>query len=270
LFDQATGLVRLVSAQATAAPLGKDLVYVNLPAFFISNAQHPRGCPPNYPFVSTGVGVFPPYSDLRDFIRVNGGPDRPARGVVVADYDPNWPPRYGEVLPASAMRETLQHNQVYAFEIGTWSLRSLSAALQPDATQAQAPLASFGDDLVLEDAAVQQSQRNLTVALAWHVQEVPSQPLTAFAHIYDRTGKLLAQHDGPLGRGDSPVDYFPLSSWQPGDRIQDVHVIPLQSSLPSDGYTIAVGLYDPTTVKRLPAHSRDGAPLPDDIYVLGQ
>jgi hypothetical protein len=268
LFDQATSLVRLVSAQASTAPAGRELIYVNLPAFFISNAKHPSGCPATYPFVSTGVGVFPPYANLRDFVRVNGGPDRPARGVSVAEYDPNWPPRYGDVLPLADMRDTLQHNQVYVFDIGSWSLHDLSAAWQPNASPVQRPLATFGDILLLDGASVRERDGNLVVALEWQVQAVPAQPLTAFAHLYDRDGKLLAQHDGPLGRGDAPADYIPLSLWEAGDKIRDVHTIPLQSPLPPDAYTIAVGLYDPITLERMPARTPEGASLPDDLYVF--
>ena len=153
LWEQATRLVRLVSAQASAAPAGRDLVFVNLPAFITSNAEHPRGCPATYPFVTTGVVIFPPYAELPDFIRVNGGPDRPARGVTVAEYDPNWPPRYGNALPLTDMRQTLQDNEVAVFEINTWSLRDLSAAWQPNAQSIQTPLATFGTLLILEDIA---------------------------------------------------------------------------------------------------------------------
>jgi hypothetical protein len=270
LFDQATALVRLVSAQAHTAPPGRNVVYVNLPAFFISNEKHPRGCPANYPFVSTGVGVFPAYADLRDFVRVNGGPDRPARGVIVTDYDPNWPPRYGQALPASAMRDMLQDNQVYVFEIGSWSLRDLSAAWQPNASPSPSPLATFGDVLVLEEAAVQPGTGDLVVTLQWQVQQVPAQPVTAFVHVYDQDGKLLAQHDGPLGQEGSPVNYIPISLWQTGDKIRDVHTIPLQSSSLPEGYTVAVGLYDPATVMRLPARAAEGTALANDLYVLGQ
>ena len=268
LFDQATGMLRLVSAQASAAPAGRELVFVNLPAFFISNDQHPRGCPPTYPFVTTGVGVYPPYGNLQDFIRVNGGPDRPALGGTVTEYDPNWPPRYGEVIPLTAMRDTVQDNQVYVFEIGTWSLRDLSAAWQPDAQQVQAPLATFGDLLALESTHVQENYGDLAVTLQWQVRGVPEQPLAAFVHVYDRAGKLLAQHDGPLGQSGAPVNYVPLTLWHAGDGIQDVHTIPLSTPLPPDGYTIAVGLYDQATVQRLPARTLDGTPLRDDLYVL--
>jgi hypothetical protein len=270
LFDQATVLVRLVSAKAGAAPAERGLVYVNLPAFFISNAEHPLGCPSTYPFVSTGVGVFPAYADLRDFVRVNGGPDRPARGVVVTDYDPNWPPRYGDALVASAMRDTLQDNQVFVFEIGSWSLRDLSAIWQPNAPPSSAPLATFGDVLVLEKAAIQQGAGDLAVTLQWQVQQVPTQPVTAFVHVYDQDGKLLAQHDGQVGQEDSPANYMPISLWQAGDKIRDVHTIPLQSSSLPEDYSVAVGLYDPTTVIRLPARSAQGTALPNDLYVVGQ
>jgi hypothetical protein len=268
LWDQATRLVRLVSERASAAPAGRGLVYVNLPAFFTSNSQHPDGCPSSYPFVTTGVVIFPPYADLRDFIRVNGGPDRPARAVTVPEYDAGWPPRYGDPLPLADMRDTLQHNQVYVFEVGDWSLRDLSAAWEPNAPQVQPPLAVFGDALVLEAADARQEPGQLIVSLKWRFQKVPSQPLTAFVHVYDSAGKLLAQHDGPLGRSGAPADYAPSSLWQAGDAIQDVHTIPLQSPLPSDGYTIAAGLYDPATVERVAARTPEGAALPDNLYVV--
>jgi hypothetical protein len=270
LFDQATALVRLVSAQASTAPSDRDLVYVNLPTFFISSAKHPLGCPSTYPFVSTGVGVFPPYADLRDFVRVNGGPDRPARGVTVADYDPNWPPRYGDALAVSALRDILKRDHVYVFEIGSWSLRDLSAAWQPNAEPSPTSLATFADALVLEDAAVQQRGNDLVVTLQWRVRQVPPQLPTAFAHVYDEAGNLLAQHDGPLGRNDAPADYVPISLWQAGDKIRDVHAIPLQSSPLPNSYTVAVGLYDPATMKRVHARSDEDAALPDDLYRLRQ
>jgi hypothetical protein len=270
LWVQATRLVRLVSARASTAPAGRDLIYVNLPAYFTSNPQHPRGCPSTYPFVTTGVVIFPPYADLREFIRVNGGPDRPARAITLADYDPDWPPRYGDPLAMTTMRDTLQRNQVYVFEIGNWSLRDLSAVWEPDAPRTQPPVALFGDALALEAAAAQQDPGQLVVTLKWRLQSVPSQPLTAFVHVYDSAGRLLAQHDGPLGRSGAPADYVPASAWQAGDRIQDVHAIPLQSPLPSDGYTIAVGLYDSATVQRLTARTPEGAALPDNLYMVGR
>jgi hypothetical protein len=200
---------------------------------------------------------------------VNGGPDRPARGVTVAEYDPNWPPRYGDVLPLTEMRDTVQQSQVYVFEIGTWSLYDLSAAWQPDAPQAQTPLATFGDTLTLEGFSVRQSGSDFVVTLQWRVRSVPAQPLTAFVHIYDRDGKLLAQHDGPPGQNGAPVNTVPLVLWQAGDRIKDVHTILLRDPLPG-GYTVAAGLYDPATVRRLPARIPEGVPLRDDLYVLTQ
>jgi hypothetical protein len=99
---------------------------------------------------------------------------------------------------------------------------------------------------------------------------VPPQLPTAFAHVYDEAGNLLAQHDGPLGRNDAPADYVPISLWQAGDKIRDVHAIPLQSSPLPNSYTVAVGLYDPATMKRVHARSDEDAALPDDLYRLRQ
>jgi len=267
LNDQATRLVRAVSAQAADAPPDRPLVFANLPIYFISSAEHPQGCLAVYPFVTTGVVVFPPYASLSDFIRVNGGPDRQARGVTVAEYDSNWPPRYGDALPLSDMRETLRQNEVVAFEIDNWSLRDLSAIWQPGSTEAaRAPLASFGDVLRLEQADVQQRDSNLIVTLLWRVTDTLQHPVTAFTHVYDGQGKLLAQHDGPPGQNGAPVNYVPSELWQPGDTIRDVHTISLTAPLPSDGYVVAAGLYDPDTQERLPVRDRDGVRLADDLY----
>jgi hypothetical protein len=268
LFDQAAILLRQLSAQASTAPADRDLVFVNLPAFFISSDKHPAGCPATYPFVTTGVGVFPPYAVLQDFIRVNGGPDRPARGIAVVEYDAAWPPRYGEVLPLAAMPDTLRDSQVYIFETASWSMRDLSAIWQPHALPAQALQATFGDALALEEATVQQNPGELAVSVQWQVLTPPPGPITAFVHVYDRDGRLLAQHDGPLGQNKAPVTYVPQALWQPGDRIRDLHAIPLGDPLPNDGYTVAVGLYDSNTVQRLLARTPDGATLPNDLYML--
>jgi len=270
LVDQATRLVRLISTQATSTPVGRDIVFVNLPAFLTSNAEHPRGCPSTYPFVTTGVGVFPPYADLRDFVRVNGGPDRPARGVAVTAYDSNWPPRYGDALPLSAVRDTLRQTQVYVFEIASWTLRDLSKVWRPNVSQNAPPLVTFGDLLALQSGTVHRAGSDLVVTLLWQVQASPPLPLTAFVHVYDRTGRLVAQHDGTPGQNGAQSVYAPLALWQAGDVIQDVHAIPLGAPLPPEGYTLAVGLYDPATVERLPARGLDGAELRDDLYVLAQ
>ena len=83
-------------------------------------------------------------------------------------------------------------------------------------------------------------------------------------------GKLLAQHDGPLGQSGAPVNYVPLALWHAGDGIQDVHTVPLSTPLPPDGYTVAVGLYDQATVQRLPAlRPRWHCRCRDDLYRVG-
>jgi hypothetical protein len=172
-------------------------------------------------------------------------------------------------LPLDAIRDTLQHNQVYAFEIDSWSLRDLSAIWQPAASKVEAPLATFGDALELEDIDLKQIGDDLVVALQWRVLNLPAQSLTAFVHVYDREGKLLAQHDGPPGQNNAPTNYIPQTLWQAGDGIRDTHTIALGSPMPAD-YTISVGVYDTATVQRLPARTPEGIALRDDLYVVGR
>ncbi|HNT78830.1 MAG TPA: hypothetical protein PKH77_27815 [Anaerolineae bacterium] len=104
------------------------------------------------------------------------------------------------------------------------------------------PQASFGNDAVrLEE--VQDSWR---IELWWTSFKPLPDDYTVFVHAYAADGTLLGTGDGPPMGGR-----FPTSLWQPGDFIEDNHVLILP-----EGVTpahIAVGLYHPITGERLPA-----------------
>ncbi len=92
-------------------------------------------------------------------------------------------------------------------------------------------------------------ERNPTawhVTLAWESLAPLSADYTVFVHAYDAEGRLLSTGDGPPYAGR-----FPTSLWEPGDRILDIHTLPV----PEEGHIarIAVGLYHPETGERLPA-----------------
>jgi hypothetical protein len=43
-----------------------------------------------------------------------------------------------------------------------------------------------------------------------------------------------------------------MSGWLPGEVVTDVHVVPIAPDAPAGEYWLAVGMYDPATVVRLP------------------
>jgi len=68
-----------------------------------------------------------------------------------------------------------------------------------------------------------------------------------FAHVLDNQNQVVAQHDGVPAQGQRPT-----STWSPGEYVEDIHVV----DLPAAGgpWQLEVGLYDPTTGKRLGDH----------------
>ncbi len=103
--------------------------------------------------------------------------------------------------------------------------------------------ATFGDGAVTLEEVYLSDHR---VQLYWDSDKNLPDDYTIFVHAYAADGTLLGTGDGPPMGGR-----FPTSLWQPGDFIEDNHVLILP-----EGVTparIAVGLYHPITGERLPA-----------------
>jgi hypothetical protein len=62
----------------------------------------------------------------------------------------------------------------------------------------------------------------------------------------------------------------PFWQWTKGDRVEDVHPIDLAPLAPDQPYTIAVGLYDPSTGERLAPTLRNGERPEDRAVRIGQ
>ena len=82
-----------------------------------------------------------------------------------------------------------------------------------------------------------------------------------FVHVYDATGVLVAQSDGPPAAGLAP-----LQRWRPGDGLRDERTLELRA-LPPGGYTVAVGVYNPADGARLAAEANGARPANDVVTV---
>ncbi len=261
-YAQASYIVRQMGQLAAATPPNRELMFANLPYFFSSYDEHPDGCPSPYPWTPVGAVVIPPYAQARDFVRFNGGPDRPVTAVTIPDYAPGWTV-YGPDQSLAEIRERLPDMTVYVFNLSDGSFFDLANAWQSDAAISQ-PKATFGDEINLIGAQVNRTADEIEVVVDWQVLKGGERPLTVFVHLYDSTGALVAQHDGLPAQG-----FVPWPLWQPGDIITDRHVIPLPVPLASGDYRLAVGVYDSNSGERLTG-TTDPAPLLDNIYTLEQ
>ncbi len=115
------------------------------------------------------------------------------------------------------------------------------------------PLADFGATIHLVSATVDHSGDRAEAVLVWQAEtEVPAD-YSVFAHVYDAAGKLVAQSDGWPAEGN-----YPTSAWLPGEYVEDRRAIALPPDLAAGVYTVKVGLYDASSMQRLPTAPPQG------------
>jgi hypothetical protein len=111
-----------------------------------------------------------------------------------------------------------------------------------------------------------QSDMPLTVTLYWRADEQPAGDYRAFVHLLDENangaGQLLTQHDCPPRYGR-----YPTSAWQAGDVIPDDHVLEIPTLPAGSRVRLAVGMYHPDTLERVPVLGPDGPAL-DSLILL--
>ena len=121
---------------------------------------------------------------------------------------------------------------------------------------------TYGSAIRLRGYSWQAVGPSLRLTLLWEALEPPTDDYKVFIHLLDGTGALARQHDAMPCAGACPT-----SGWKAGDRIADQALLPL-GGLPPGEYRLAVGLYHPTTLQRLPARDPAGQPYRDAYVVL--
>jgi hypothetical protein len=95
------------------------------------------------------------------------------------------------------------------------------------------------------------------IELTWQATAPVVESFTAFVHVFDAAGQLLAQHDSPPALGRLPT---PL--WAVDVAVIDPHPI---GALPAAAATWCFGLYDPVTLTRVPVVAGPGYNVHDDV-----
>lgn len=101
--------------------------------------------------------------------------------------------------------------------------------------------ATFADSIALNGWTATQDGDQLHITLVWQAMGAVPRNYTAYVHLLDQEGHLVAQQDRP------PAGY-PTSDWRVGERVVDTFAIPIAA----DGvYTLQTGFYDSETMERL-------------------
>ena len=150
----------------------------------------------------------------------------------------------GALVVLELLRRTTKHRRRL---IGIWSMLSvlfLFAASGAGAVQyAVAPVDADYGPIRLEGVFAPPVPRGevAEIVLFWTVI-APADPLTAFVHVLDDSGTVVAQFDtSPGGR------YTPHTRWIPGLLLRSRHNIPLPETLSPGSYRLKAGLYHPAT-----------------------
>ena len=87
----------------------------------------------------------------------------------------------------------------------------------------------------------------IPVTLYWQAATTVPLDYTIFVHLIGPDGQLVAQHDdGPWW--DVSI---PTSTWQPGEKLRDQHILTLPSDLAPGSYHLQAGVYYWQTLERL-------------------
>jgi len=124
--------------------------------------------------------------------------------------------------------------------------------------------ASFQGEAVLLGAIVAEPAsdgRPLRVTVYWRAGR-PQGDHMVFIHVLDADGQQVAQTDQrPVGGA------YPMPSWREGEVITDTYDVSLPVGLPPGAYTLCLGMYDPSSGRRIEVDSSSGSP--DMSLVLG-
>ncbi len=100
------------------------------------------------------------------------------------------------------------------------------------------------------------SASGIDLTLYWKRVAPMTEDYTAFVHVLDANGKIVAQRDQPPGNGDDPT-----SLWDDGEVVVDRYAF----ALPAGAYRIDVGLYRAPAGARLPVTDGKGNPAGDHV-----
>jgi 4-amino-4-deoxy-L-arabinose transferase-like glycosyltransferase len=102
----------------------------------------------------------------------------------------------------------------------------------------------FGEEISLPGWSYSLFPDHLDVDLTWQAETTPSEDFTAFVHLIDQRGELIAQTDRqPAG--------FPTGDWRPGEVVRDTFRVDLPVGLPPGDYVVRTGFYYLPTLERL-------------------
>jgi len=171
------------------------------------------------------------------------------------------PGRYRLVLAPS---DALTGEELGEFEVGAIEVIAPERRFTVPEMQRRLSVA-FGGEILLLGYDLAREGEELRLELYWQALRQMEMDYKVFVHLFDpATETIVAQHDAMPRKGR-----YPTSRWVEGEVVSDSIVLSL-AGVPPGHYRLAVGVYEPETVERLPAVDATGLPVPDNRVVLAE
>ncbi len=152
--------------------------------------------------------------------------------------------QYGPGDPANGYEAQLREGWASVSDEWVDGLRLTLLARAPERVNWQDRSAHF-DGIRLSAYDVQAREETLYVSLAWQVAGPVGTSYTAFVHVFDSQGQLVAGQDRlPLG------GYKPTTRWTPGEVVVD-HYAFFLTETQAAGVQVTVGWYEWPSLERL-------------------
>ncbi len=224
----------LTTAAARAAP-GDQIVTVAQYHYHVSMNRFKT----RLPLLGLAQQSWPPPDSLLPLL------DQTLAGQTVWLVTVGFPP----AAPDNAAERWLNENAFLAGSEWFGDVRLLRFGARPPVTT-RLINARLGDEVQLVQVKLTPSLRpgqTLPVELVWQALRPLQADYNLFLQLLSPGGQLAAQHDSPPGGG-----YSLTSTWHTGQPITGRHALALPSELPPGDYRLIVGLYEPSTGRRLP------------------
>lgn len=119
-----------------------------------------------------------------------------------------------------------------------------SAAQAVEVAVTEETAVTFADKIQLLGWSVQSTSNQVKVTLVWQALAEVSLAYTAYVHLLDGDGEIVAQLDRqPQG--------YPTSDWRPGEVVVDTYTIDLPDDRTSGSFSLRTGFYDLATLAGL-------------------
>ncbi len=249
-YRQAGRFISEVVAVSWEPGSEEGVLFVNLPGRITAEQRR-------YPLGHEGVIPLPPPTDVTALVVLNGGRDIPMRARSAGWILPPLPYRIEPVGALLGPEDFWGIRSLWLTDFTPEGAMHLDRVAELDGVRPpQEALWRFEDGVALLALRCErEAEGRITLTLRWQVQAPLGDEPTLFVHLLGEDRRaILAQADG-----DPIAGLYPFARWRVGEVVEERRSLPRVAG----GQWVRLGLWEPSSGRRLGALDAEGHPLPE-------